>query len=325
MTVIPKDVYESPTHPSQEDTQWPKPHNPTSEGTVRGNTQEEVREDIFVVRRLRKALLGRPAIESLGLLMVQSKSDLRQHFPELIKGLGKLKGEYRIQLRMNARPFALTTPRRVAIPILPKVREELEHMERLGVIRRVQEPTDWCAGMVVVPKPGGRVRICVDLSRLNESVYRERHPLPAIEQTLAQLAGARVFTKLDANSGFWQIPLAKESALLTTFITLFGRFCFNHLPFGITSAPEHFQQRMAEILSDVEGAVCLMDDILVQGKSQEEHDRRLMVVLQRLQDAGLTLNEKECEFSKSRVKFLGQIVDHEGVRPDPDKIAAINT
>ena len=140
---------------------------------------------------------------------------------------------------------------------------------------------------------------------------------------LAQLAGARVFTKLDANSGFWQIPLAKESALLTTFIIPFGRSCFNRLPFGITSAPEHFQRRMADVLCDLEGAVCLMDDILVHGKSQEEHDRRLMDVLQRLQYAGLTLNEKKCEFSKSRVKFVGQIVDHKGVRPDPNKIAAI--
>ena len=254
---------------------------------------------------------------------VRSEKDLRRQFPKLFSGLGKLQGEYRIELRSDAKPFALTTPRRVAIPMLPKVRAELERMERLGVVRRVQEPTDWCSGMVVVPKPGGKVRICVDLTRLNESVCRERHPLPAVEQTLAQLAGARVFTKLDANSGFWQIPLAEESAFLTTFITPFGRFCFNRLPFGITSAPEHFQRRMAEILQDVEGVVCLMDDVLVHGKSQEEHDRRLMVVLQKLQDAGLTLNQKKCEFSKCRVKFLGQIVDHAGVRPDPDKVAAI--
>ena len=84
-----------------------------------------------------------------------------------------------------------------------KVRAELERMKRLGVVRRVQQPTDWFMGMVVVPRPGGKVRICVDLTCLNESVYRERH-LPAVEQTLAQLAGASVFTKLDANSGFWR-------------------------------------------------------------------------------------------------------------------------
>ncbi len=288
---------------------------------------KEVKEDIFVVRRLRKALLGRPAIESLGLLCrvnaVQSMSDLREQFPDLLKGLGKLAGEYRIQLKSDAKPFPLATPRRVAIPMLPRVRAELERMERLGVMSRVQQPTEWCSGMVVVSKPGGKVRICVDLTRLNESVCRERHQLPAVEQTLAQLAGARVFTKLDANSGFWQIPLAKESAPLTTFITPFGRFCFNRLPFGITSAPEHFQIRMTEVLQDTDGAVCLMDDILVHGRSQEEHDRRLTEVLRKLQEASLTLNEKKCEFCKSRVKFLGQIVDHAGVHPDPDKIAAI--
>ena len=89
-------------------------------------------------------------------------------------------------------------------------------MERMGVVSRVKEPTDWCAAMVVVPKTGGKVSICVDLTHLNESVRREYHLLPAVEQTLAQLAGAWVFTKLDANSGFWQVPLAKESALLTS-------------------------------------------------------------------------------------------------------------
>ena len=93
-------------------------------------------------------------------------------------------------------------------------------MEDLGVIAKVHKPTEWCAGMVVVPKANGKVRICVDLTNLNQSVRRERHPLPAVDQTLAQLAGAKVFSKLDANSGFWQIPLAPESAKLTTFITL---------------------------------------------------------------------------------------------------------
>ena len=141
------------------------------------------------------------------------------------KGLRKLEGEYTIKLMNNAKPYALTTPRHVAIPLLPRVKVELERMERMGVIRRVGDPTDWCAGMVIVPKSGE----CVKLTCLNENVCKERHPLPAIEQTLAQLAGTKVFTKLDTNSGFWQIPLAEKSSLLTTFIIPFGRFCFNRL------------------------------------------------------------------------------------------------
>ena len=120
-----------------------------------------------------------------------------------------------------------------------------------------------------------RIRICVDLTKLNESVLRERHPIPSVEHILAQLGEAKVFSKLDANSGFWQIALQKESALLTTFITPFGRFCFNRLPFGITSAPEYFQKRISELLPDLSDVVCMMDNILVYGQDQDEHDKRL--------------------------------------------------
>ena len=90
--------------------------------------------------------------------------------------------------------------------------------------------------MVAIPKKNGAVRICVDLQKLNKSVLREVHPLPRVDETLGLLAGATVFSKLDANSGFWQIPLAEESRPLTTFLTPFGRFWFNKLPFGISSA-----------------------------------------------------------------------------------------
>ena len=82
------------------------------------------------------------------------------------------------------------------------VKAELDRMKKLGVIAKVTEPTELCSGMVVVPKKGGRVRICVDLTKLNESVCRERRILPAVEQTLAQLVGAKMFSKLYANSEF---------------------------------------------------------------------------------------------------------------------------
>ena len=75
-------------------------------------------------------------------------------------------------------------------------------MKQLGVITKVHTPTDWCAGMVVVPKRSGDVRICVDFRPLNESIERETHPLPTVEETLAQLSGAVIFSKLDANCGF---------------------------------------------------------------------------------------------------------------------------
>ena len=142
-----------------------------------------------------------------------------------------------------------------------------------------------------------------------------------MEQILAQLGGAKIFTKLDANSGFWQIPLTPESSRLTTFIIPFGQFCFTRLLFEITSAPEHFQCQIAEILQDMEGVVCHMDDILLHARTHEEHRQRLQKVLLCMQESSLTLNAEKCQ--QTEVKFLGQIIDDNGIRPDPGKISAI--
>ncbi len=118
-----------------------------------------------------------------------------------------------------------------------------------------------------------------------------------------------MFSKLDANSGFWQIPLSQSSRLLTTFVTPMGRYCFNKLPFGISSAPEHFQRRMNEILTGLPGVLCQMDDMLVFGKDQADHEARLEAVLTRIEEAGVTLNSQKCEFSRSSLKFLGHVID----------------
>ena len=241
-------------------------------------------------------------------------------YPDLFKDLGTMTGEYHISLCEGARPFALSTPRRIALPLMLKVKQELESMEKMGVIARVEQPTDWCAGVVIVPKPNGSLQICVDLTKLNENVRRESHILPSVDHVLAQLTGATVFTKLDANTGFWQIKLSEESALYTTFITPFGRFCFRRLPFGITSASEFFQKKMSMILADL---VCMIDDALIYGCNQEEHDQRLRVALDRLHKAGVTLNRDKCEFSKSCVRFLGQQVDSQGIRLDQEKLNTI--
>ena len=147
--------------------------------------------------------------------------------------------------------------------------------------------------MVVVPKPDGNIRICTDFTRLNENVHRESHILPSMEHLLATIHGATIFSKLDANSGFYQIPLAEASQPLTTFITPFGRFCYRRLPFGISSAPEHFQRRMSALLEKLDGTICVMDDILVFGATPEEHSKRLEAVLKRLADAGVTLNNEK--------------------------------
>ena len=112
------------------------------------------KQEIYVVRNLRTALLGRPEIQALNVATLVERIEedsIAKQFPELFNGLGKLPDSYQIKLRERAQPYALTVPRHVRIPLLPKVKEELERMERLGVITKIKEPTDWCAGMVVIP------------------------------------------------------------------------------------------------------------------------------------------------------------------------------
>ena len=136
-------------------------------------------------------------------------------------------------------------------------------------------------------------------------MLREVYPLPTVDETLAQLTGATVFSKPDANSGFWQISLADSSQLLTTFITPLGCYCFNKLPFGISSAPEFFQKWMDQILDGLDGVLCQMDDVLVFGSNSQEHDFRLHAVLK----ASYALNTHVawCLYAVGQPKELEQV------------------
>ena len=108
-------------------------------------------------------------------------------FPLVFSGLEKLKEPYEIKLKPDAKPFYLAALRRVPIPLQQPVIAELKEMERAGVISRVTEPTEWCAGMVPVPEKNGKVRICVDFTALNRNVFRERYILPTVDESLAKL------------------------------------------------------------------------------------------------------------------------------------------
>ena len=137
------------------------------------------------------------------------------------------------------------------------------------------------------------------------------------------LAGAKIFSHLDANCGLWQISLAQESRPLTTFLSTFGRLWFNRLPFGISSASELFQKQMSRVLQGLEGVVCQIDDIYFYGPDQATHDRCLLAVLECLLRKGVTLNPAKCSFNQTHLKFLGHMVDAKGVSIDPDKVKAL--
>lgn len=228
-----------------------------------------------------------------------------------------------IFLKGAALPYSVSTTRRVPIPLLPKVEAELQRMEKNGIIEKASGPTEWCAPMVAVPKKSGQVRICVDLRQLNKSVIREKRQIPVLDDVIHKLAGSSVFSKLDAASGFWQIPLSKDSQKLTTFITPVGRFWFKRLPFGITSAPEVFQDRMEQLLTGLPGVVVIMDDILIHGADEAEHDERYNKVLEVLTKAGLKLNSSKCLLKKKKLVYMGNLLSENGLEPDPDKVSAV--
>ena len=203
--------------------------------------------------------------------------------------------------------------RKVLLRLRDAVETELKSMETNGIISRVDILIPWCSGIVPVPKKSGAVRICVDLKVLNESVLREVYPLPTVDDLLGQLTGATIFSRLDTNGRFWQIPLCPESRLLTTFITPCGRFCFNKLPFGVVSAPELFQKRMSKLLSGLDGIVCQMDNVLIFGKAKEEHDIRLTKALDRIHSAGVIYPQQGKVFAWPRqYQVLGPCCEQVG-------------
>ena len=263
-------------------------------------------------------LLGRGVAVRMGL--IQRLDEVQDIYGEV----GRLQCKpAKITVRPEAVPYSVSTARRVPIPLLPQVEAELQRMQDLDVIERVQEASDWCAPMVAAFRKSGKIRICVDLRRLNESVVREKRSIPTLDDVLHRLGGSTVFSKLDAASGFWQIPLEESSRKLTTFITPSGRFRFKRLPFGITSAPEIFQDRMEELFSGVDGVEVIMDDILVHGKDMAEHDVRYENVLRIIRGSGLILNQGKCLLRQTHLVYMGNLIGKEGMKPDPEKVTAI--
>ena len=126
----------------------------------------------------------------------------------------------------------------------------------MGVIRPVNEPTPWCHPIVVVPKQNGSIRLCLDLTKLNTVVCREYHQMESVQETLAKIGDeCKFMTKLDANSGYWQMELDENSQLAATFLTPFERYCPTRGPFGLSSMPEIFSKRIDHIVQGLPGVV----------------------------------------------------------------------
>ena len=164
------------------------------------------------------------------------------------------------------------------------------------------------------------MRICIDPQRLNNRLKRCPHKIPTVEELNPQFAKAKVFSKLDAKAGYWAIHLEKKSQLLTTFRTLFGRYCWLRLPFGLNVSQDIFQSRMDQHLDDLTGVVSIVYDIVVFGEKEEDHDRNLINLMKQEERKGLVFNSKKCHIKQSCVSFFGNRYTPDGIKPDPDKV-----
>ena len=186
-----------------------------------------------------------------------------------------------------------------------KVSAAFKKLEGDDIIETVEGPTPWISPLVIIPKNDGTVQLCVDMRIANRTFQRDRHPSPTVDDLINELNGAQVFSKLDLRLGYHQLSLAPESRYITTFATHKGLTRrYKRLNFGTNSASELFQQVIHDRIHDISGAVNISDDVIIYGKSQEQHDAALHAVCQRFADTGLTLNRAKCQFSQTKLTFL---------------------
>ena len=203
------------------------------------------------------------------------------------------------------------------------VKELLSQMKQNDVIQ--PSSSAWASPIVLVKKKDGGVRFCVDFRRVNEVTRKDAYPLPRIDDTLETLSQSQLFSTLDLASGYWQVELAEGSRAKTAFSTTEGFYEFKVMPFGLCNAPATFQRLMDIVLSGLQWSNCLvyLDDIIVMGKTFQEHITNMEQVFARIREAGLKIKPDKCFLLREQVRYLGHIVSKNGIEADPEKTTKV--
>ena len=290
----------------------------------------EVEAQLFIVPNHCTSVMGRNLLAPLQAVIKCGSGEVkgvqinpRDAYPKLFGAtIGTFPNYlHRIKLREGATP-TVAGLRGVPLARRKAVEEEIDKMTDQGIWEPVNR-SEWVHGLVTVPKAEGGVRLTTDLKPLNQYVIPETYPIPAIKDVLVELHGARIFTKLDFRKGFFHVLLHPESRHLTTTVTSKGLRQYTRLPMGLKESSSVFQRLVAQTLAGVPGVVFYIDDIMVYGRTQEEHDQCLKTVLEKLQAADFRLAPDKCRFGVREVDFLGYVISAEGVKPDPRNIKAL--
>ncbi|XP_062501692.1 uncharacterized protein K02A2.6-like [Corticium candelabrum] len=306
---------------------------------VRVRTQNQIATlPLIVVRNDGPNLLGRNWMKSLVLPwheMLQkghiksigtetSCTELLKRFDGVFEeGIGELKGTMAAVKVKEGSAARFFKPRPVPYAYRAKVEHELKRLEAEGIIEPVRF-ANWAAPIVPILKADGSIRICGDYRlTVNQVAETEKYPLPRVEDIFASLAGGQTFTKLDLSHAYQQVKLEEQSKQYLVINTHLGLFQYNRLPFGVAAAPAIFQRIMDCLLQGIPGTVVYLDDILITGRSQEEHLRNLEAVLSRLAGARIRLERQKCSFLKREIQYLGHRIDSKGIYPTDEKVQAV--
>lgn len=214
-------------------------------------------------------------------------------------------------------------PRRIPLHQREEVKQHIEQLLDHDIISPSVSP--WAAPIVVVRKPDGSIRLCIDYRQLNSVTEKDAFPLPRVDDAIDAMAGARYFSTLDLAAGYWQVELDEAAKAKSAFVTPFGLYEWKRMPFGLCNAPATFQRLMNRVLGDLVPNICLvyLDDIIVFSSSIEEHMSRLQLVFSRLRQAGLKIKPKKCSLLQPSVTYLGFTFSAHGVAPDKSKFSVI--
>ena len=214
-------------------------------------------------------------------------------------------------------------PRRIPEQYRSEVEEQIKSMLQQGIIENSCSP--WMAPAVYVEKKSGDIRLCVDYRELNKRTKKDAYPLPLPDEVQGHMAGATIFSTLDLQSGYWQLPVYAKDREKTAFCPGpgMGLYQFTRMPFGLTGAPSSFQRLMDTVMRGLLFVRTYIDDVIIFSKDESQHKEHLNIVFQKLQGAGLTLRGKKCHIGMDKVFYLGHTFSGAGMMPDPGKVKVV--
>jgi hypothetical protein len=295
---------------------------------------KESRQTFIVVNENGETIMGKDACESLKLIqkigrveesktgrMTSQEAFIRKN-EESFEGLGKFKENCHLTLKGDSKPV-FSPARRIPLAIKDKVKVKLEELERKGIITREENPTGWASPLVIVEKPDGSLRLCMDPHELNKVLEKPSYMIPTLEEIKNKLNEKKYYSVFDLKDGYYQVGLDEESRNLCKINTPFGCFKFNRLPFGLNIAPEYFQMINTRNFRNIPNTIIYFDDILIATKTEEEHDQIVQQVIERAKEMNIKFNKKKLQYKRKEVKFLGLIFKAEGMTLDQERINAI--